>query len=62
MHTCMFGKLLLMSLCMIAELTNTCDAISSVSLVTGAGEATRGVGTGSIGITVINTSRTLISI
>ena len=33
-------------------LTHTCDPISSVSLVTGTGEATRSVGTGSVSVAV----------
>ena len=47
----------------MSALTFTASAISSVSLVTGAGEATlRGVGTGSIRGTVSSTSSTLINI
>ena len=43
-------------------LTHACDPISSVSLVTGTGEATRSVGTGSISVTVITRRSTLIYI
>ena len=46
----------------IKMLTHTYGPISSVSLVTGTGEVTsRSVGTGSIGITDISISRTLIN-
>ena len=45
------------------SLTHAYDPISSVSLVTGTGEATRSVGTGSISTTVVITRRsTLIKI
>ncbi len=44
------------------ELTNTVNPISTVSLVTGTGEAPRSVGTFSISITIITTSTTLINI
>ena len=43
-------------------LTHTIASISSVSQVTGTGEATRGVGTGSISVTVMSTNGTLINI
>ena len=46
----------------VHALTQADSAISSVSLVTGTGEATRSVNTGSIKITVICTSSTLINI
>ena len=41
-------------------LTHACDPISSVSLVTGTGEATRSVGTGSIRTTVVITRRSTL--
>ena len=44
------------------SLTRTVDSISTVALVTGTSEATRGVGTDSISVTVISTSGTLINI
>ena len=53
------------TLYMLADgtLTHACDPISSVSLVTGTGEATRSVGTGSISAAVVITRRsTLIKI
>ena len=43
-------------------LTHTGASISTVSKVTGTGEATRGVGTDSISVTVMSTSGTLINI
>ena len=43
-------------------LTHTIASISSVSQVTGTGEATRGVGTDSISATVMSSSGTLINI
>ena len=43
-------------------LTCTGESISTVALVTGTGEATRGVGTVSIRVTVISRSGTLINI
>ena len=43
-------------------LTYTIASISSVSQVTGTGEATKGVGTDSISVTVMSTSGTLINI
>ena len=47
----------------LAVLTYACDSISSVSLDTGASEATRNVGTGSISVAVISAiSSTLIDI
>ena len=42
--------------------TCTSDSIPTVSLVTGTGVATNGVGTASISVTVISTSGTLINI
>ena len=48
-------------LCEDGNLTIAHDPISTVSLVTGTGEAVRGVDTGSIRGTVISTSSTLIS-
>ena len=46
----------------ITPLTPTCDPISSVSMVTGTGEATRSVGTDSISAAVTISSSTLIDI
>ena len=43
-------------------LTHTGESISTVALVTGTGEATRGVGTDSISVTIMSTSGTLIII
>ena len=43
-------------------LTHTGESISTVSLDTVTGEATRGVGTDSISVTVMSTSGTLIKI
>ena len=44
------------------KLTNAFHTISSISLVTGASEATRGICTERIRVAVINTSRTLTNI
>ena len=44
------------------SLTYAYDSISSVSLVTGTDEATRSVGTGSISVTIISISSTLVNI
>ena len=43
-------------------LTCTVASISTVALVTGTGEATNGVGTDSISVTVISISHTFINI
>ena len=43
-------------------LTHTDESISTVALVTGTGEATRGVGTASISVTAISISHTFINI
>jgi hypothetical protein len=47
---------------MIKLLTYAWVTVSNVSLVTGTVRATRSVGTGSISVTVISTSSTLINI
>ena len=50
-------------LCVHARLlTHTCESISTVAFITGTGEATRGVGTECISVTVISISGTLIKI
>ena len=52
--------------CKILEVTivhtSTVDSIPSVPMVTGTGEAPRSVGTGSISVTVVSVSSTLINI
>ena len=52
--------------CKILEVTivhtSTGDSIPSVSMVTGTGEAPRSVDTGSISVTVVSVSSTLINI
>ena len=52
--------------CKILEVTivhtSTVDSIPCVSMVTGIGEAPRSVGTGSISVTVVSVSSTLINI
>ena len=55
-------KLCMFIVAIMPVLTHACDPISSVSLVTGTGEATRSVGTGSIGVAVISNRSTLVNI